>query len=231
MGRRNGSLILSFRALRRLIGILGMALPLVCFAGGLAFGGESLQRSISSYYYTNVRDFFVGLMLGMSFFMMSYLGHEAIDTLANMATGLAGIGVGLFPCMSDAPAAKVGFFQLPESCSDIVHIACAGTFFVVLALSSLFLFTRTEAGKEPTAQKRKRNAIYIACGCVMLATLLALVLINLYMSDAAKERTRAIFIAETLLLEAFGISWLVKGETIFRDRPAMAATVPPRPSA
>ena len=52
MRKRNKSIILSFKAQRRLIGMLGMALPLVCFLGGLifggpAYGGEGLQRSIS----------------------------------------------------------------------------------------------------------------------------------------------------------------------------------------
>jgi hypothetical protein len=225
MARRNKSLILSFKAMRRLIGILGMALPLVCWLGGLVFGdpalgGEGLQRSISRYYYTNVRDFFVGLMLGMAFFMMTYKGHEPIDTLANIATGLAGICVGLFPCLATDASARVGFFQLREGASNVVHLACAGTFFVLLALTSLFLFTRTHEDRVPTGRKKKRNVIYIACGCVMLAALAALLVFPLVLDDQALDRTRLVFIAETVLLEAFGVSWLVKGETILRDRRA-----------
>jgi hypothetical protein len=63
-----------------------------------------------------------------------------------------------------------------------------------------------------------RNVVYIVCGCVMIATLVALVLIMRFLDDQIQERTKAVFIAETILLEAFGISWLVKGETILRDR-------------
>jgi hypothetical protein len=218
MGKRNKSLILSFKALRRLIGILGMALPLVCFLGALIFGGESLQRSISRYYYTNVRDFFVGLMLGMSFFMMTYKGFELIDTVANLAAGLAGICVGLFPCLAVDPALRVGFFRLPESSSNVVHFTSAVIFFVILALSSLLLFTRTRTDRPPTEEKRKRNVIYKVCGWVMLATLAALGILLLALSDQVLEATKLEFIAETILLEAFGISWLVKGEFILRDR-------------
>jgi hypothetical protein len=225
MAKRNQSLILSFKAMRRLIGILGMALPLVCFLGGLVFGdpasgGGGLQRSISRYYYTNVRDFFVGLMLGMAFFMMTYKGHEPIDTIANIATGLAGVCVGLFPCLALDPDARVGLFQLSEGRSDTVHIICAASFFVLLALDSLFLFTRTRADREPTRWKRRRNRVYVACGCVMLAALVLLAVLMIFklLDDQALDRTRIVFIAETLMLEAFGISWLVKGETILRDR-------------
>jgi hypothetical protein len=218
MARRNKSLILSFKAMRRLIGILGMALPLVCILGGLVFGGEDLQRSISRYYYTNVRDFFVGLMLGMAFFMMTYKGHEPIDTLANLATGLAGICVGLFPCLATDASARVGFFQLREGVSNVVHLASAGTFFILLALSSLLLFTRTHPDRVPTDRKKKRNVIYIVCGCVMVAALASLLVFSLVLDEQALDRTKLVFIAETVLLEAFGISWLVKGETILRDR-------------
>jgi hypothetical protein len=223
MTGRNKSYILSFKALRRLIGILGMALPLVCALGGLAFGDRAfgdggLQRSISRYYYTNVRDFFVGLMLGMSFFMMTYKGYQLIDTIANLLTGLAGICVGLFPCLAGDPDLRVGFFQLRESASNAVHLACAGTFFVLLALSSLFLFTRTRADRAPSDRKRLRNAVYIVCGCVMLGVLVALGVLLLVLDQQTLERTRLEFIAEVVLLEAFGIAWLVKGETILKDR-------------
>lgn len=224
MARRNKSMILSFKALRRLIGILGMALPLVCFLGGLVFGApaaggeEGLQRSISRYYYTNVRDFFVGLMLGMAFFMMTYKGHELVDTLANLATGLAGVCVGLFPCLALDPGARVGLFQLAESCSNVVHTACAGTFFVLIALTSLLLFTRTDKRRRPTEWKRKRNAVYIACGVVMLVTLAVLAVLLNVLDDQTLARTRVEFFAETILLEAFGISWLVKGEAVLKDR-------------
>jgi hypothetical protein len=218
MAGRNSSLILSFRALRRLIGILGMVLPLVCFLGGLLFGGVGLQRSISRYYYTNVRDFFVGLMLGMAFFMMTYRGHELIDTVANLATGLAGVGVGLFPCLALDTGARVGIFRLSERDSNIVHLACASSFFVLLALVSLFLFTRTHRDREPTARKRQRNLVYIVCGCLILASLVALLILLRHLDGPALDRTSVEFLAETVMLEAFGISWLVKGETVLRDR-------------
>jgi hypothetical protein len=214
--RLNNDQVLSFKALRRLIGILGMVLPLVCFLGGLAFGGESLQRSISRYYYTNVRDFFVGLMLGMAFFMMTYKGHENIDTAANLATGIAGIGVGLFPCLATDPSLPVGFFQIAEKNSNVVHTSSAAVFFTIIALTCLFLFTRTGPGK-PTRRKLLRNDVYRICGYAMLAALVLLAILPLVLSDEQLARTRAEFILETVLLEAFGIAWLVKGEGLLKD--------------
>ena len=85
-------------------------------------------------------------------------------------------------------------------------------------MTSLLLFTKTNNDRVPTDRKRMRNVVYIVCGCVMLATLVALGILLLILDDQALERTKVEFIAETVLLEAFGISWLVKGGTILKDR-------------
>ena len=52
----------SYLEFRRAIGILGMALPFILLIGGFIFGNNSLQYSLSHYYHTNMRDFFVGLL-------------------------------------------------------------------------------------------------------------------------------------------------------------------------
>jgi hypothetical protein len=223
MGKKNKSLILSDKAYRRLIGILGMALPLICFAGGAIFAGYPLQASISSYYHTNVRDFFVGLMFGLSFFLVTYKGHERIDTVADIVTGLAGLSLALFPCLGKDATDPVGFFQLPPAVSDIVHVCSAGAFFLLLAFTATFLFTRS-SHERPEGQKLKRNVLYIVCGCLMFAGLACLLMLRIFF-PAALEDTSVVFWIETLMLEAFGVSWLVKGETLFRD----AAPAKPAP--
>ena len=99
-----------------------------------------------------------------------------------------------------------------------MHLASAVAFFVILALTSLLLFTKTRADRAPTDQKLRRNVVYRVCGWVMLATLAVLGVLWLVLGDKGLENTKIEFIAETVLLEAFGISWLVKGGTILKDR-------------
>ncbi|MEJ2664743.1 MAG: DUF998 domain-containing protein, partial [Spirochaetia bacterium] len=79
--KKNRSIIISYIALRRLIGILGMLLPFICILGGLLFAALYVEPSISDYYYTNMRDFFVGLLFGVSLFLITYKGYELIDDI------------------------------------------------------------------------------------------------------------------------------------------------------
>ncbi|MHC1705386.1 MAG: hypothetical protein AB9846_15880 [Tenuifilaceae bacterium] len=59
LNKGNNSIIISYKALRRLIGILGILLPVICIIGGFWFAKDPVQQSISLYYYTNMRDFLV----------------------------------------------------------------------------------------------------------------------------------------------------------------------------
>jgi hypothetical protein len=210
--------VISYKNLRRLIGILGMLLPVVCFLGGYLFGHQSLQRSISYYYHTNVRDAFVGLLIGVGLFLTTYNGYEKIDSILSKITGFAGVGIAVFPCLLERGAAtSAGFFQLAPAVSGIIHLSCAALFFVLLAVNSIFIFTLSHDKNNRTRNKIKRNAIYIACGIAILSCMACLVIAQIVMDPDIVRQRCLVFIFETLMLEAFGISWLVKGETILRD--------------
>lgn len=214
---RNPDGVMSFRNLRRLIGAIGMALPPACYLGGRLFAGLPLGPSISSYYYTNSGDLLVGALVGVGMFLVTYRGYERIDDVVSTATGLAGVGIALFPCLNRAEV-RVGLFELPVAASNAVHTACAGAFFLLLAVNSMFIFTLTGADGARSPGKKKRDAVYIGCGVVILACLALLAALHArYSQDYLDTRTWVFFI-ETALLEAFGVSWLVKGETLFRDR-------------
>ncbi len=212
----NANPVLSFKNLRRLIGILGMLLPLICFLGGIVFLDLKLGPSISSYYYSNVRDGFVGILVGVAMFLITYRGYEYLDDFISTLTGICALGVAIFPCY-DIGFEYVGFFNLKNTTSDKIHLIFAASFFILLAANSIFIFTKTNKTKIPTKNKRIRNIIYFLCGLVIVVSLLTLVLLNLVFSAEQLNNTPLVFILETVMLEAFGISWLVKGETLFRD--------------
>ena len=62
------SLIISYLTLRKIIGILGIALPFVLYLGALIIFQINIQSSISSYYYTGMRGVFVGTLFVIGFF-------------------------------------------------------------------------------------------------------------------------------------------------------------------
>jgi hypothetical protein len=208
--------IISYIILRRVIGILGIALPFVCILGGLVFGGFGVQRSVSHYYHTNMRDFLVGLLGCVSLFLFSYKGYNWVDNLITWVIGIAGAGVAVFPCPSDDPAlTRLGILQISTATSGLLHLICAGTFFFLLAINSLFLFTLNN-NKPVTQQKKYRNAVYIACGVIILVSL-AVILILYLAAPQVIEGTSIALVFESLVLCVFGVPWLVKGETFLRD--------------
>ena len=213
---KNSNPVISFTNLRRLIGILGMALPFVCILGGFVFAQLKIQPSISFYYYTNVRDIFVGILVGVSMFLISYRGYEYIDDLISNITGLTGLGIAIFPCFN-ATFEKIGFFQLETKVSNIVHTVSAGLFFFLLAVNSIFIFTLTDNKKKMSKNKIRRNIIYVVCGVIIIISMLFLVILHLKYSQERLDTKIYVFILETIMLEAFGISWLIKGETILKD--------------
>jgi uncharacterized membrane protein YwaF len=205
----------SYLTLRKMIGILGILLPTVCVAFGMLFGGLELQGSISAYYHTNVRDFFVGLLVCVGLFMSTYGGYDKIDRAVSWILSISAVGIALFPCRLDPTIwDKVSIFQLNPAVSNMIHLISAGTFFLTLAFNSFFLFTKTTPNKPMTSEKEKRNLIYRICGIVIFA---CCILDVIYVKFVSGDNGAIVFF-ETIMLYAFGTSWLVKGETILKDK-------------
>ncbi len=218
-GNKNKSIIMSYINLRRLIGVLGILLPFICVLGGLVFADLPGQRSISFYYHTNMRDFFVGLMIAVSMFLITYKGYQTKDIIVTTLSGIFGIGIALFPLeFLKGLAVPIGLFQVNAPVSSAIHVACAGIFFTLLAVNSMFLFTLSKEGAEPKTENKKiRNVIYLACGAVILVCLVAFAALYLLMGDDKLNQGNLVLVLESVMLFAFGVSWLVKGETLFRD--------------
>ncbi|HCT31174.1 MAG TPA: hypothetical protein DIW31_10700 [Bacteroidales bacterium] len=213
----NKDVVISYKLLRRLIGFLGILLPLICISFGWFFGDYSIQQSISIYYYTNVRDFLVGVLFVMSLFLMTYKGAYRIDNWITTITGIAGLCIAVFPCYNHKyETIRVGLFQLYPEVSNYFHLSAAALFFLLLAINSIFLFTRKVG--VTTKQKLKRNVVYITCGIIILISFLGLVISMFVFSYEQRFENKIVLLFEAIALLAFGISWLVKGQTIIPDR-------------
>jgi hypothetical protein len=200
----DGQVIVSYLTLRRVVGVLGVALPVVLALWGFVLCQSlEIQHSISDYYGLRTRDAFVGILFTIAWFLFTYKGYERKDNIAGNLACFFALGVALFP----------------NSGSDwekAVHFVSAVALFLVLSYFSLFLFTKSSVA--PTPQKRMRNRIYKACGLVML---ICIALIGLYywlLADTPVSRLTPVFWLESLALWSFGLSWFVKGETLLRDK-------------
>lgn len=199
----------SYLFLRRAIGVIGMALPFALVLGVLITSGEVLS-SISGYYYSDLRNVFVGCMCAVGVFLIFYRGAAFIDDVASFVAGVAAVGVALFPTR---PA---GTPTDGQKIVGSVHIGCAAVFFLMLAFIAIKVFTRRSDSPDPQ-RKDLRNRIYVACGIVILGCI-ALMVITCWLLESAFTALHPALVLESVAILAFGVSWMVKGQTLWRDR-------------
>lgn len=223
MGSQNQhNQIINPLALRKLIGFLAFLLPVVVAIGAPVLGDEpEIQHSISAYYYTIMRNYFVGTLCAVAVVLFCYKGYERQDDLAGDIAALLALMVAFFPttpgdfkhCYDMAYAEFFG----------IVHLSAAALLFLVLAYFSLHLFTKSKKSEEELKKpenraKYRRNLIYKTCGWIMIGCMVALIpFFALDRLSHIREGYKVVFILEFAMLWAFGISWLTKGEIIFSD--------------
>ncbi len=215
---RSEQLIISFLSIRKAIGILGIALPILLLIGTFLLNDcDQIQGSISAYYYTVMRNVFVGILCAVSFYLFSYNGYDVKDRILSGFCGLASLGVAFLPTSVDPPLSDCVNVIVEGSIISTLHFLSALAFFAISAYVSIFQFTK--GSSSPTAQKLRRNTVYRICGIVMI---ICIVTIGLYTAVLKEQmpslvKLNPIFWLETFALWGFGISWLVKGEFLLED--------------
>ncbi len=199
-------LVLAYVTLRKFIGFLGAALPFLVYLGGLIVFQTGIQGSISDYYYTPMRDVFVGTLCAIGVFLFAYEGYARADMIAAKFAGLFAVSTALFPT---APAPR-----------GAVHFVFATLFFATLIYFSGFLFTKTNTDlSQPPANSRKiqRNRAYRACAAIMFICIIVAGIYSLVPSFGASlpiGTYHPIFWLEAIADLAFGVSWAIKGEAL-----------------
>lgn len=204
--RNNSSLVFSYLELRKTIGILGIALPFVLLFGGLIIFQTDLQKSISRYYYTDMRDVLVGTLFAFGIFLYSYKGYPG-DTIYSKLACVFAIGIALFPTKPEGIVTNttriIGYF----------HLFFTIAFFVTLIYFSYFLFTKSDQKKLPK-KKKQRNCVYRTCGILMAICIVGIVIAFFIPNAMARLGNKLIFWLESGAIWAFGASWFTKGEAI-----------------
>lgn len=229
-------LLISYVTLRRIVGVIGILLAFVLRIG-IIVGNHKVPYSVSSYYYSPMRNVLVASLCILGMFLIAYKGHDNIETGITNIAGVAAIGVAFFP--TSDPSFR------PAWVSDL-H-----PFFAAIALISLALmalqFTHMKADDKTGGaaklnwwreigymggallfkypdyvdinrkpNKDMRNRIYSSCAWIILVAVILAFAQNFW-PTSAKNVTQWLFWFEALALVAFGFSWLIKGETFFTD--------------
>jgi drug/metabolite transporter (DMT)-like permease len=204
----------TIRHLRRGIGAIGMALPFILTIGNaVRVGRFTLLSSISSSYYTGMRDVLVGSLCAIGVFLVLYRYQGFDDRLSTLA-GVLAVVVALFPTTPDGKKMNL---TTGSTVVGRIHAISAAALFLLLAYFCLFLFTRSDQSKPAlTPRKRTRNGIYYVCGAVILAAV-GLAAVSMALPMSFYRTVKPMFWCETAAVLAFGTAWLVKGDTVFTD--------------
>jgi hypothetical protein len=213
-------MVLSYLRIRQCVGGIGVFLPIVLLLGNKIIG-HGVQPSMSGYYYTPMRNIFIGALCALAVFLVTYDGWNRADTVITNVAGLGVIGTALCPT---TPAGAAG----RQVVVGDLHLSFACLTFVLLAVMSMRFAKRTPTppglsfwrragyafGFTPPGASRATAtelAAYRASGFAILACI-ALIY------PLSKVYGHSLLVLETIILVAFGVAWFLKGTTLIRPK-------------
>ena len=192
---------------RQLIGYIGLILPILLVMLALARDGVERWRSldsISAYYYTGAAAAFIGMLVALALFLLTYQGYKNefhwADRTASIIAAIAALGVAFFPTSAPENVAPLPWWS---PITGVIHYVSAVILFAMFAVFALWLFRLTADKENIPPDKRRRNLVYLLCGIVIVVSVIWALFAGL--------NGRSIFWPESIALVAFSISWLVKG--------------------
>lgn len=220
---QTNELVISYLMLRKLVGWIGILLPFVLIVGN-AVMSEARPDSMSGYYYTPMRNIFVGALCALGVFLIAYDGYDDVDRWITNIAGLGAIGVAF------CPTKPSGHMATWQNVVGTIHLVFAACTFTALGLMALRF---AKSGQTPDGlgkrgqvrhglgfaampsrtASRSEVVAYRVCGCVILACVTLAALSNLLPSSAFVNWP-VLFILEATAVVAFGVSWFVKGKTM-----------------
>ncbi len=218
---QNNRYLISFLTLRKAVGIMGMALPFVLMLGFFVLENNcKFPPSISHFFYTKMGNVFVGVLCAVSLFLFAYNGYDSRDMWAAKLAGFFAACVAMFPTNynSYAPIDCSRMAKVENTFANAMHYGASVLLFLTFAYFCFFLFTKSANKGTVKGNKLIRNKIYITCGIVIVVSIAGIAVIGIVPAwYKALKHLKPIYSLETVALLAFGYSWLIKGETFFKD--------------
>jgi hypothetical protein len=188
-------LVVNYLNLRRAVGWLGALLPVILLAANpIALRLEHsscgwLPDSVSSYYYSPVRNVFVGALCALGLFLIAYVGADLGDRVITDLAGVFALTVAFFPTTpgtSSPPSATcetVAQVSARQQVIGDIHAVASVLFFLMLAWMAI------------------------------LASELAAIITN-FLPASLRPAFPWLFLYEAVGIFAFGVSWFVEGQTL-----------------
>ncbi|WP_299183425.1 hypothetical protein [uncultured Aquimarina sp.] len=208
----------SMYSLRKTIGILGLALPIL-----LLVSHQQLLSSMSHYYYTAGGVFFILILSAFGLILINYGGYPKqegerfSDRFITTVAGICILITVLVPTKSENPLGTLFFTDTPylfghqsNSLLGTIHLLSAAFFFFLLGYMSFYKFVLNHDASA------SRNRLFKRCGIIVWAAVGTLIIIfaiekllNINMDEVFPAYT---FWLEWVAVYAFAVAWLVKGK-------------------
>jgi hypothetical protein len=212
-------LIMSYLLMRLLIGVIAVLLPFTLILVNWVIG-HGFQSSMSGYYYTPMRNLFVGALCAIGVFLVTYDGYDRADRSITDVAGLCTICVAFFPTTPGyRPTVRqvlIGDFHLTFACTAFVLLSVMAFRFAKREPTppGLTWWERVQyafgfTGPGQSQAPRWERVVYRLSGGVILACVILVY-------PLSTVGAHSLLVLETIMLVFFGLSWFVKGRGILR---------------
>jgi hypothetical protein len=225
----------SYVFMRFTIGVLGFLLPLllVLLEPALFDGQPAPRGSLSAYYYSGVREIFVGGLwaIGMFLFAYKFLDFSWESLLSSLA-GVCAVLVAVFPTERPGDGVPLNPFQakLGEGVVSGIHYTTAAIFIGLLVPITL-MFAREEGRRKSNEGRLTwrfwRGFHTVAAALILFGAILAA------FAGITGDPDKGVLYGEWIAIWAFAASWLSKGAEfdVLFGRAGAAKPAPQAPEA
>ena len=181
--------------LRYGLAVLAFLFPIVLRLG---LPGRVHPGSISAYYHTSMRNYFVATLVALGVFLVLYRGFSRPESWILNVAGVSVIGVAFLPTGRDGASTD------PEDTFIAPHLhgLCALIAFGCMAIVIECFGTRTLELIPKTLRSRFRGAYHILAGLMIILPIACWIL--------AYKKPEYLFIVETVALYVFVAYWFTK---------------------
>ena len=196
----------SFLKTRVVIGVIGVLLPPVLVIGNwLVFGAARILPSLSAYYHSDMRNWFVGSLWAIGSGLLVYLAarRNLADSVISFVAGLLAVGVALFPT------------NAPDTVPTIIaklHVVFAALLFALLGVIC-FRFGNRDGKREDRSMRWRTlwRTVHRSCAIVIWVAVVA----SVALAAVGSGDNHTVLVGETVAVLAFGLSWFLKGSELF----------------
>jgi hypothetical protein len=199
----------SFLRTRIVIGVVGVLMPVVLvFGDHLIFHQPWPKPSLSDYYHSGMRDWFVGSLWAIGAGLLVYLAarRNIGDSRISFIAGLFAILVSLLPTNELAAAPTLVAY---------LHLGCAIALFALLGVIC-FRFGRRDGRSERRTERWRKvwSRLHQLCAVIIWLAIAACIASTMtqFHDDVV------VLLGESTAVFAFGTSWFLKGSELFNVR-------------